>query len=103
MPLIIYRVAEDGLSRECWGFRTEAGGTEELRFALTHYAIERRNAPKGRFAGAGPADRWTASDERSYTSGLPRPTSIPDGVRSEVFRQIVPSFYIGWFNEASAV
>lgn len=101
MAIEVYRVADDGLSRERWSFdaRAEFGG--QLSIRLTGYGIERRKHPKGRFAKSTPADRWDSMDERRYYSGLGRPNEIPGEVRCDALAAIKPQFYIGWFNDAS--
>lgn len=92
----VFRVAEDGLSRERWDFSKSYRFGGDILLTLTRYSVERRRARKGRFAGAGPADRWLSFDERRYTSGLPRPTAIPDDIMREAISKLTFRFFIGW-------
>jgi hypothetical protein len=94
--ITVDRVAADGLSRERWQFRTLAPGYGDsiVSLVLDSYRIERRDKPAGRFRGAPPPDRWHSSDERPYTSGLPRPRSIPADVLDEAESAVRFRFYV---------
>lgn len=96
MSISVFRVAEDGLSRERWNFSLSCGFSDNLSMTLGSYAIERRKASKARFSAALPADRWYSDDERSYNSGLQRPTSVPADVLAEAWAMVCPRYYIGW-------
>jgi hypothetical protein len=97
MAISIYRAAADGLSRQRWDFNIGlVFGGSEASLRLIRYAIERRAQPKRRYSGAGPADRWGSDDERGYTSGLPRPTSVPAEVLAEARATVQFRYFIGW-------
>lgn len=101
MGITVHRVADDGLSRQRWDFRPTHIYGEAFGLVLSSYSIERRDAPRGRFRGAPPADRWLSSDERSYTSGLKRPTEIPADVLDEAWATTPRRVYIGWAHDKS--
>lgn len=93
----IYRPAPDGLSREYWEFTlTLFAGSMDL--TLTHYGVQRRITKRGSFRGAEAKERWSRDDERRYTSGLPRPVSVPEDVLAEVL-QVPVRYYIAFANE----
>jgi hypothetical protein len=96
VSLSVFSLAADGLSRERWDFRAGMAHSDEAWMILVGYSVERRKQAKGRFSKATPADRWLSSDERSYNSGLPRPTTVPPWVLLDVQKQVAFRFYIGW-------
>jgi hypothetical protein len=93
--VIVTRLSDDELERLVWSFFANArfGG---FGLTLGSFSIERRDKPKGRFRGAVVQDRWQASDERRYNSGLERPTSVPDDVIDEAWRKADRRVFIGW-------
>ena len=96
----VYRVAEDGLSREAWQFGF-SGGNDTTVLVLRSYGIERRKAARGRFARA--RESWNSMDERSYYLSLPRPAEIPDDVVREAIGMVRIGVNIGWTTLGSQV
>ncbi|WP_281823067.1 hypothetical protein [Sphingobium sp. BS19] len=101
MKIEVRRAAENGLSRQVWGFDVSPRHSGEIAIRLGRYAIEARKKPAGRFCAAGPEGRWDSCDERQYHSRLPRPTFIPQDVMDEALDSIKYSFFIGWCDEGS--
>jgi hypothetical protein len=97
----IFRRAEDGLSRQKWGFhlRVPHSGDATVQIALVFYGVERRKTARGVFSKAVVKERWWATDERQYMSGLPRPTEIPDDVLAEAKASLTFEIYFGFYNE----
>lgn len=93
----VFRESEDKLSRQRWTF------TETVdRIVLTDYAIERRSSPRGRFKSPKHGESWSNMDERSYASGISRPTDIPIDVIKEALTRDV-DVNIGWHNKESVI
>jgi len=90
-------IAPDGLSREYWEFDLDGGGSNFIA-TLKAYGIERRSVPKGMFRKAQPMDRWSAYDERRYTSGITRPTEIPKEIMWKLMSEASCLFRIGFNN-----
>ncbi|MED5549756.1 MAG: hypothetical protein VX529_10390 [Pseudomonadota bacterium] len=94
----IERRSNDGLSRKVWDFRFDGA-----MLRLVSHGVEHRAKPRGRFKAAKAADRWQYMDERAFSSGLPRPQSIPADVIRDAIRDITIAVHIGWTNAESCI
>jgi hypothetical protein len=85
MTIAVKRMAPDGLVQQVWTF--DACGAFSIAggfvLRLESYHVERRPEARGRFRKVKPEDRWSVRDERTYYSGLKRPTDIPGNVIAE--------------------
>lgn len=96
--IVVERHAEDFKSVRMWEFRA-SGGYDGVYLTLTRYMEGTRPTRRHKLKG----EMWDSSDERSYHSKLPRPTSIPDDVIAEAMTQLQVKVSIGWTREDCVV